>query len=606
MKKPFSILILAFAFLQIQNSFSQTTLIQQDFTSYTGTSGTVPAGWVFNYNGCYTSAANSGTSGINSYKFGVDQATITTPSFIGADSVHFWIKGVSTNTSSQLVVKQGVDTNTWTTVSTIIPIPTSGTKYVYHINSSTKYLRFIYTKSAGNLAFDDFLVTKNSGTPTSTNHIKVYFNNPVNTGVSSGTNAIYLNQSIDDTLISYINRAKYTIDVAVYNYIQSGSLSSISTAINNAYTRGVSVRWIYDGSSSNSGLSSLNSNIHTLASPTSSSYGIMHNKFIIIDANSTNSNDAILWTGSTNWNAEQMNTDVNNVIIFQDKPLALAYTTEFNEMWGGTGLSPNTTNSKFGPDKTDNTPHSFTIDGKNVELYFSPSDGTNSHILSSINSANDDIFFGVYTFTDNNDANAIKTKFQSGVYTAGIMDQFSNTYTPYTTLSAVLGTKLKIYTQSSSIYHNKLLIVDACNPLSDPLVLTGSHNWTTSADTKNDENTIIIHDATIANIYYQSFYQNFYDLGGTLSACLTTDTKDFATGEKLNIFPNPATDKITIKNNSAVNNEVSIFSISGQLMIHKELKSPEMNIDISTLSQGIYIIKVSGNSDSLMTKLIKE
>lgn len=608
MKRIISICFIVVAFLQHFAVFSQTVLLQEDFTTYQGTAGTIPSGWVFNYNGCYTSTTNSGTSGVNSYKFGIDQATITSPSFTGADSVHFWIKGLST-TTSQLVVKQGADTNTWSTVATINPVPTTGTKYVYKINSTSKYLRFIYTKAAGNLAFDDFLVTKNTGTTTTSNHIKVYFNNPVNTSVSSGTNAIYLNQALDDTLIAYINRAKYTIDVAVYNYGQSSGISNIATAINSAYTRNVSVRWIYDANSTNSGLSSLNTNIHTLGSPLNSSgvYGIMHNKFIIIDANSANTADPIVWTGSTNWNAQQMNIDVNNVIIFQDKPLALAYTTEFNEMWGSTGLTPSSTNSKFGPDKTDNTPHSFTIDGKTVELYFSPSDGTNSHILSTINSANDDIFFGVYTFTDNNDATAIKTKYQAGVYCAGIMDQYSNTYSAYSTLNPVLGSMLKIYTQSSSIYHNKFVIVDACNQLSDPQVLTGSHNWTISADTKNDENTVIIHDATIANIYYQSFYQNFYSLGGTLSPCTVTDINENAQAENaINIFPNPAFDKITVKNNSDELQKLSIYNISGQLMVQKKISSPEMSIDVSALSAGIYVIKISGSANSFVTKMIKE
>src|SRR5438132_1205722 len=83
--------------------------------------------------------------------------------------------------------------------------------------------------------------------------IKAYFNHPVNTSVSSGVNAIYLNQTIDDTLIAYINRSHYSIDVAVYNYIQSGIMSNIATAINNAYLNGINIRWIYNGSSSNYG-----------------------------------------------------------------------------------------------------------------------------------------------------------------------------------------------------------------------------------------------------------------------------------------------------------------------------------------------------------------
>jgi len=443
-----------------------------------------------------------------------------------------------------------------------------------------------------------------TATTTSTGHIKVYFNTPVNTSVSTGTDAIYLNNLIDDTLIAYINRAKYTIDVAVYNYIQSGAMSNIATAINNAYSRGVHIRWIDNGSSSNSGLSGLNSNIHTLASPTSSNYGIMHNKFAIIDANSTNASDAIVWTGSTNWDAEQFNVDANNVVIIQNQPLAQAYTTEFNEMWGSTGLTPTTANSKFGPDKTNNTPHTFTIDGKTVELYFSPSDGTDSHIQSTLNSANDDIFFGIYTFTDNADATIIKNKLQSGMYCAGIMDQYSLSYSAYSTLNPVMGNNLKIYTQSSSIFHSKFVIVDACGAASDPQVLTGSHNWTISADTKNDENTLIIHDATIANLYYQFFYWNFYNLSGTLSSCITGTNEELSAKDDVIISPNPANDKITITGLKEGN--IEILNLEGQIIKSLNILEIKQAIDVSRLASGVYFIKIETDKGISVRKFVKE
>ncbi|MFZ8499104.1 phospholipase D-like domain-containing protein, partial [Staphylococcus aureus] len=81
-----------------------------------------------------------------------------------------------------------------------------------------------------------------------------------------------------------------------------------------------------------------------------SNYTIMHNKFVIIDANTTNPNNAILWTGSTNWTSQQLSTDANNVIIFQDQSIARGYKAEFDEMWGDTSVtsSANTSLSKFG------------------------------------------------------------------------------------------------------------------------------------------------------------------------------------------------------------------------------------------------------------------
>ena len=355
--------------------------------------------------------------------------------------------------------------------------------------------------------------------------IKIYFNRPVDNALATNYPAVFLNQTWADTLCAYINRAKYTIDVAQYDYSYTTTVANIATAINNAYSRGVVVRWIYNGSSTNSALTYLNSNIHTLASPTSSSYNIMHDKFVIIDANSSNASDAIAWTGSNDWSQEMVDSDYNNIIIFQDQPLAQAYTAQFNQMWGGSGATPVTANEKFGPFKTDLGPHIFTIGGSTVELYFSPKDSSNAHILDAINSANSQLYFGVYEMTETSDANAIMARKNAGVSVAGCVDQYDSTTggTAFTTLRTGLGSNLKVYAQPWSIYHNKYLIVDPCNTASDPLVLTGSHNWTTSADTKNDENVVIIHNADVANIYYQSFYANFTQFNGTLTACTVSN-----------------------------------------------------------------------------------
>lgn len=582
----------------------QTTVLQEDFITYLGTAGSVPSGWTFTYNGCYTSTSYCGSSGPNSYKFGADQAGIMTPAFSTADSLHFWLRGVSTDATSSLAIEQSINGTTWTTVATINPLPTSGTNYGFAISNSTAYLRFTYTKSAGNVAFDDFLVTKNGGTPPASSHIKVFFNHPVNTSVSSGTNAVYLNGTVDDTLIAYINRAKYTIDAAVYNSTSSTEVDNIIDAINSAYSRGVTVRWIYEGTCTNSALSALNSGIKKLGR--NDGVGIMHNKFFIFDANSSTASDAIVWTGSCNLSTAQFVDDYNNIIIVQDKPLAQNYWTEFNEMWGSTTANPNSSNAKFGSAKTDNTTHAFTIDGKTVELYFSPSDGTNTHIQSCINSANDDLFFAIYTFTDNTDATAIKTRIQSGgVYAAGIMDQYSQTYTPYTTLNPLMGTKLKVYSQSS-LYHNKFLIVDACDINSDPQLLTGSHNWTISANTDNDENTLIIHDATVANEYYQSFYQNFYSLGGTLSSCIVTNNEDLSsTKNDIIVYPNPANDNMKIKNSFNVPAEISVFDMTGNIVTKEKANaSSEINISTSSMNDGIYMIIMNINGNFQSEKII--
>jgi phosphatidylserine/phosphatidylglycerophosphate/cardiolipin synthase-like enzyme len=434
--------------------------------------------------------------------------------------------------------------------------------------------------------------------------IVTYFSRPVNNTVSSGTNAIYLNQLIDDTLIAYINRAKYTLDFAIYSFNETAAISSISTAINNAYARGVAIRWIYDGSSSNPSLPLLNSEIKTLASPTSALYGIMHNKFMVIDANSTLETDPIVWTGSTNFTAAQINTDANNVIIIQDKNVALAYTDEFNEMWGGTDLVPNSANSKFGPYKTDNTNHIFDVNGTTVEVYFSPSDGTNSKLQKAIGTANVDLYFGIYSFTVAADADSIINRIQNGVYAAGIIDPTSQSYPPYINLGAVMGTNL-IKDNITGLYHNKMLIVDPSLPASDPMVFTGSHNWSASADTKNDENVVIVHDATVANIYYQSFYQNFIDEGGSL--VIQTGISTPVSSSQNSIYPNPCNETTTIKigeSSMGLNPGIAVYDILGNRILPSISKNNDSFVlDTRSLTMGLYFVEVKTGEGVQVMKL---
>lgn len=433
------------------------------------------------------------------------------------------------------------------------------------------------------------------------NKIKVYSTQPVDTSVSSGVKAIYLNDSYDDTLIAYIQRAKYTIDIAVFSYDQYGQMSNIAYAVNQAKANGKQIRWIYCGGVGNSGISLLNSTIPTLASPTSALYAIMHHKFVVFDANSPDPDDAIVFTGSANWNADQINEDENNLIIVNDQPLAQAYLAEFNEMWGSTGLTPNASVSRFGPFKLDDTPHYFQVEGKVVELYFSPSDNTNSHIINVINSADNDLNFGVYTFTRPDIADTIVYKINHGVPVTGIMDQYSNGFSAQTILSPVMGNNLKIYSHPDYIFHSKYMIADACDPNSDPTVEVGSHNWTTAADTKNDENVLIIHDDTIANLFLQAYKGSFSRLGGVMGPCVSNSVDELKSG--LKIFPNPVVDIFRIDLSNENIDRIEIYSFEGKIMESYAATSEEVNV--KDLPNGIYVIKVRFSGKVLMSKFIK-
>jgi hypothetical protein len=72
----------------------------------------------------------------------------------------------------------------------------------------------------------------------------------------------------------------------------------------------------------------------------------------------------------------------------------------------------------------------------------------------------------------------------------------------------------------------------------------------------------------------------------------------------LRLFPNPASDRITISSSSK--GLLSILNLNGQQVLHQTLTSPSTTFDISTLSPGIYVVKVVSSQGVEMGKFIKD
>lgn len=363
-----------------------------------------------------------------------------------------------------------------------------------------------------------------------TGRIRVYFNQDTDPAVSSGTLAISLHNAMDDTIEAYIDRARSTIDVAMYN----ADDYSIIGALNQAEDRGVQVRYIAEGTNSNSGLANLSPTIPVLYRTDGQGSG-MHNKFMSIDADLADS--AWTWTGSTNWTQNGLFDDYNNMVFIQDQALALAYRTEFEEMWGSDGPQPNSANSRFGADKTNNTPHGFNVDGVAIECWFSPSDGATSHIVDAINEAQHSVHSCMFSFTNEEIGGALLAADQ--LPDVVVRMDLEDAIYPGTEGWYLASHGVDVATHNTDLVqlHHKYGIIDE-GTADDPLVITGSHNWTWNAETVNDENIVVIHDATVANLFYQEWSARRNDVAGT--ADLTGD-RDLA------IWPQPTTGPLNIR-----------------------------------------------------------
>ena len=403
----------------------------------------------------------------------------------------------------------------------------------------------------------------------STGKIRPYFNHSVDTSFSTGVNAQNITTYFNDTIKAYMDLAQNTLDICVYN----ASDATIASAINDAYNRGVQVRYIADDDASNLMLSSLDPNI-PIVYRTSSTAGIMHNKFIIVDAGSQN-NSWIL-SGSTNWtNPSNLFNDYNNLIFIQDQSLAIAYTLEFEEMWGS---GPSTGGGVFGYNKEDNTPHLFNVNGVEIELYFSPTDQTTAKIIKFIDNVDYTMEFGLLSFTKNDIGDAVVNKeAEFGVNIRGIMEQENINGSEFDNLINN-GVNVKSHTGVTHQFHHKYAIADANINGANPAVLTGSHNWSANAEDNSDENTLIIHDATIANIYLQEFEKRWSELTPTTVSINNNNLK-------LDIFPNPSNGSSEILSDKGIK-LIYIYNIEGKIL--KKQTSKLLHFD----SVGTYFVKI--------------
>ena len=425
----------------------------------------------------------------------------------------------------------------------------------------------------------------------SSGDITVYFTGSVQTDAASIEEAYSTGAATNDTIAAYIDRCNSTLDLAVYN----NSDPTIMSAIDDAYDRGVQVRYIIQGTNVNAGIQQINDNIPVHERLDDNGSG-MHNKFVIIDAEDTD--NCVLLTGSTNFTTNGLVEDYNNLIIFQDQSLCRGYRVEFEEMWGGSGAQPVPGNSKFSTDKLNNTPKNYTIGGSPVEVYFSPTDGTSDGIAQAIESTDNDLDFALLVFTRDELAEAVAEEDNLFLVVArGMVEQVSGQGSDFDFLVEE-GVDVESHEQQQYQLHHKYCIIDHSAPDSNPTVVTGSHNWSSSAENTNDENTVVVHDARVANLYYQEWLKRWEEL--------TVGVNDIESNWSVRFFPNPADTEVNlfIDNPLFSNLKVQIRDLTGKLVYEDYLSSKKATLDVSSYESGIYTITITDGTYSNSEKLV--
>ena len=479
-----------------------------------------------------------------------------------------------TDTPSKLIVKYGITPSMTSTYESDTSL-TAHNILIENLESSSFYYVQVTTETENETIVGETQIMATASN--STGEIRYFFLNGVEESFSNGVLADGDQYpEVLDAMYDLIDNAQTTIDVAVYNT----SWFEFVDRLEDAVERGVRVRYIHDADTNNNALQG-NQDFPTLVG--SPGDGIMHNKFMIVDAD--DDLNAQVVTGSMNWTFGNITEDYNNTIIIQDKTLALNYTIEFEEMWGSNGDNPDAGNAKFGDQKIDNTAHNFSIAGVEMECYFSPSDALNTNINEVVNSAEESLEIAMLLITKEDITTAIKNRRFAGVNVRGIFDNDETDEFAFLQSNNVN----VIYHYPSEMIHHKYAIADANKTDSDPTVLTGSHNWTWSAENINDENTLIIHDADAANLFLQEFEARWDEVGPTA-------VQDFSTLQSAAVFPNPFVNNFQIQLNAKIADRVttSLVNSLGQKVYStvNELVTGDntLNFSIENLTEGVYFL----------------
>jgi phosphatidylserine/phosphatidylglycerophosphate/cardiolipin synthase-like enzyme len=273
------------------------------------------------------------------------------------------------------------------------------------------------------------------------------------------------------------------------------------------------------------------------------SKGLGHNKFVVLSKNNA---ARAVWTGSTNWSTTGLCTQVNNGLLIEDPDVAQLYREQWDLLKDASppALDP----AGFPPEliSANDTSHSFSVGSAKVTVWFTrTSDGRDMDALRElIASANDSILFLMFTPGKQGLHTPAGQRANDGIYVRGVVSTLGNEkgdsdknvldvqlvssdkkYKPdhYTVVQpqgtgVALGPWIAEVTRRNflaqighAIVHSKVLVIDALS--NDPIIVTGSHNFSAPASEKNDENLVIIRGhkklAEAYAVYVMAVYQHY-------------------------------------------------------------------------------------------------
>lgn len=241
---------------------------------------------------------------------------------------------------------------------------------------------------------------------------------------------------------------------------------------------------------------------------------LAHNKFVVIGRRADGEfAPEKVWTGSTNWTPTGLCTQLNNGIMLEDVALAERYEAQFNLLAAaGSVVSDELLGSNNHPKRD------IRLGAATVDSWFSrlSREIDTNELVELVKGAKQGVFFVMFQPGNEPVRTLLKMQEEKKLYVRGVATQFTSTGAEHfkllkqnpeeyfldsaqdTGISKPVGQWVVEGTASQfrgaighAITHSKVLVIDPFGD--DPVVVTGSHNFSKAASSKNDENFIVIH-----------------------------------------------------------------------------------------------------------------
>ena len=256
-----------------------------------------------------------------------------------------------------------------------------------------------------------------------------------------------------------------------------------------------------------------------------------HNKFMVVTDSSHQ--PVSVWTGSTNWSPTGLCTQINNGILFNDPGVA----TSFLDQWNVLRAAGSTADKALAT--SNSHVRASMLEGASVDVWFSRTTAAQemAQVEDLINEAKDGIVFLMFQPGSSSLLTAIvgREDDMPPLYIKGVVSTLDSQETDEAGVTLVrrgeheshkfqivqpqglhsIGRWAAEVTRGAflnnigfAIVHSKIIVID---PMGEkPVVVTGSHNFSAAATSKNDENLVIVQEIA-AGRAYASHIQAVYD-----------------------------------------------------------------------------------------------